>query len=170
MEMLFENKYTRDAQWAKDSARYIYFRRPSVIIMDAFFALYFAWGVYDWVFSGEFYFLRFFIPLYWCVFVFALYCKNSRLVLERDFEVHGRAVEVVLTVGNKEIEQRHSTGALYRLSFCDIKKVVQTKYFIYLWSKTNTLYPLKKDGFSVGNGEEFLRFVRNKGIKVSGKE
>jgi len=169
MELLFENRYTRDALWAKDSARYIYFCRPSVILVDILAVLYFAWGVYGCAVSGAFYFLRFFIPIYWGILLFALYRKNSNLVLERDFEVHGRAVEVVLSVGSKEIELRQSTGALYRLSFCDIKKVVQTEKFIYLWSKTNTLYPLKKDGFSVGNPEEFLGFVGNKGIRVNGK-
>jgi len=168
MEILFENTYKRDAEWAKDCYGYIYFRRPIVIVLDVLAVLCLLWGVYDLVVNSMINVLGIF-PFFWAVMSVLLYRKNCKLALQRDFEMHGRAIEMTTTVTNKGIELLQSTGALYRISYSDIKKVVQTKRYIILWSKTNTLYPLKKDGFSVGNGEGFLLFVRNKGIKVKRK-
>lgn len=165
MEILFENKCTRDAEWAKDCYGYIYFRRPAAIVFDVLAVLYLVWNIYDLVVNSM---INVFIifPIFWVVMSTLLYRKNTTLALKRDFEMHGRAIEMVTTVTNKGIEISQSTGALYRISCSDVKKVVQTKKYIYLWSKTNVLYPLKKDSFSVGNGEDFLLFMRNKGIKV----
>ena len=164
METLFENKFTRDGEWTKDFCRYAYFRRPIAIVFSALAVLYLVWGMYDLLVNLT---INVFIlfPIFWVVMTTLLYRKNSTLVLKRDFEMHGKPVEVVTTITNKDITISHSTGALYRISFNDIKKVVQTKKFIYLWSKTNTVYTLKKDGFTLGNEEELRLFFRNKGIK-----
>lgn len=165
MEALFENKFTRDAEWAKDHFGYMYIRRPLLIFMEVVAALCFAWLVYDLIVNSVINVLLLLYFVFWGVMPALLYRKNSEMALKRDFEIHGRTIEVVTTVTNKGIEISQSTGALYRLSFSDMKKVVQTKKFIYLWSKTNTLYSIKKDSFSVGNTEDFLLFMRNKGIR-----
>lgn len=164
METLFENKLMRDAEWAKDCYGYIYFRRPIMIVLDVLAVLYLIWGVYDLVVNSVINVVIIF-PVFLVVLTTLVYRKNSKMSLKRDFEVHGKAIEIVTTVTDKGVEMSMSTGALYRVSFNDIKKVVQTKKYIYLWSKTNTLYPLKKDSFSVGSAEDFLLFMRNKGIK-----
>lgn len=167
METLFENTYTRDGEWAKDCYGYIYFRRPIVIVLDVLAVLYLVWGVYDLAVNSVINALGIF-PFFWAVMSVLLYRKNCKLTMQRDFEMHGRPIEMTTTLTNKGIAISQSTGALYRISYTDIKKVVQTKKYIYLWSKTNMFYPMKKDGFSVGNGEELLRFLRNKGIKAKG--
>lgn len=165
METLFENTYTRDREWAKDCYSYICFRRPIVIVMDVLAGLYLAWGVYDLAVNSAINVLGIF-PFFWAVMSVLLYRKNCKLTLQREFEVHGRPVEITTTLTNDGIAISQSTGAQYRVSFNDIKTVVQTKKYIYLWSKTNMFYSLKKDGFSVGNGEDLLHFLRNKGIKA----
>lgn len=165
METLFENKLTRDAEWAKDCYGYIYFRRPIMIVLDVMAVLYLVWGIYDLVVNSVINVVIIF-PVFLVVLTTLVYRKNSKMSLKRDFEVHGRAIEAVTAVTDKGIEMSLSTGALYRVSFNDIKKVVQTKKYIYLWSKTNVLYPLKKDSFSMGNAEDFLLFMRNKGVRV----
>lgn len=164
VETLFENQFTRDAEWAKDYCGYVYFRRPAAIVFSVLAALYLVWGVYDLVVNRVIN-LCIFFPIFWVVMTTLLYRKNSKLTLKRDFEMHGRAIETITTVTNKDIEISQSTGARYRIRFADIKKVVETKKYIYLWSKTNTFYSMKKDGFSVGNGEELRIFLRNKGIR-----
>ena len=164
VETLFENKCVRDREWAKDCYGYIYFRRPVAIVFEVLAALYLVWNVYDVLANGM---INMFIifPFFWVAMTTLLYRKNTTLTLKRDLEMHGRAVEIVTTVTNKDIAISLTTGALYRVSIADIKKVTETKKYIYLWSKTNVLYPFKKTGFSVGNGEELRIFLRNKGVK-----
>ncbi|MBR5783221.1 MAG: hypothetical protein IKY33_03235 [Clostridia bacterium] len=166
MEILFENKYTRDKEWAKDINSYIWFRRPIIIVLDIIFALYILIGIYNSITSNVVDWFYILIPIIWCVFVAFIYRKNVNTVIKRDLELHGKAIEVTVTVAEDIIKQSQSTGSEFQLNYCDIKKVVQTKKYIYLWSKTNMLYSFKRNSFSFGAADEFLLFLKNKGIKV----
>ena len=166
MEILFENKYTRDKEWAKDVCSYIFFRRPIIIALDIIFALYILYGIYNSVILNIVLWVYILIPIIWCAFVFIVYRKNVNILIKRDLEVHGKAIEVTVTVLDDVIKHSQSTGSELQLNYCDIKKVVQTKKYIYLWSKTNMLYSFKLYSFSLGAADEFLLFLKNKGIKV----
>ena len=85
--------------------------------------------------------------------------------MKRDIELHGKAIEVDMYVTDEAIDMKQSTGSVTTLKYTDIKKVVKTSKFYYVWSKSNMLYTFKKSGFSKGNAEEFLSFLRDKGIK-----
>lgn len=166
MEILFENKYVRNKEWAKDAFAYIYFRRPIMIVFDIVFGLYAILGIYELIDVGYFNWLYFFIPVFWCVFIAFMYRKNVVTIIKRDQEIHGKEIEVNLTVTEELIKQSQSTGSEFQLNYHDIKRAIKTKKYIYLWSKTNMLYSLKLDSFSVGTADDFLIFLRNKGIKV----
>ena len=166
MEILFENKYTRDKDWAKDIYSYIYFRRPIIIVLDIIYALYLLIGIYNSITSNVVDWVPILIPIIWCAFVAFIYRKNVNTVIKRDLELHGKAIEVTVTVAEDIIKQSQSTGSEFQLNYCDIKKVVETKKYIYLWSKTNMLYSFKRNSFSFGAADDFLLFLKNKGIKV----
>ena len=166
MEKLFENKYTRDKEWAKDAYSYIHFRRPIIIVFDVLFALYLIIGVFNSITTRiiDWYFIT--IPFIWCILIVFLYSKNVNTILKRDLELHGKVIEVNVTVTKDLIIQSQSTGSEFQLNYCDIKKVVRTKKYIYLCSKTNMLYSFKRDSFSIGVADDFLLFLKNKGINV----
>ncbi len=166
MEILFENKYTRDKEWAKDVYSYIYFRRPIIIVLDIIFALYILIGIYNSITSNVIDWVHILIPIVWCLFGVLVYSRNVNTVIKRDLELHGKAIEVTVTVAEDIIKQSQSTGSEFQFNYCDIKKVVKTKKYIYLWSKTNMIYSFKSDSFSLGTVEEFLMFLKNKGLKV----
>ena len=117
------------------------------------------------VFNAYFNFVYFFVPAFWMFAVFFVYFRNVSLVLKRDIELHGKPIEVTVSVTDKSIVMTQTTGSEYTLNFSDVKKTICTKKYICLWSKTNMLYPIKKDGFTTGNYEEFVSFLKNKGIK-----
>ena len=52
-----------------------------------------------------------------------------------------------------------------QISYDKIKKVIKTKHYYLLKSKAKLCWAFKKDGFTTGNPEEFLSFLRNKGFK-----
>ena len=166
MEILFENKYTRNKEWAKDIYAYFSFRRPLRVVLSIVFAIYLIIGVYNSSVTGVLEPYLIFVPLVWYAAIVLSYFINSNIVIKRDIELSGKPIEVVVTVTDDIIKQLQSTGSEYKLDYYDIKKVVRTKRYIYLCSKTNMFYSLKKDSFSVGNAEDFLSFLKSKGIKV----
>ena len=80
-------------------------------------------------------------------------------------EIHKKPIDVEVRITEEKIIQSQSTGSEFTLDFVDIKKIVKTKKFIYLWSKTNMLYSLKNDGFTVGSADAFITFLNEKGLK-----
>lgn len=166
MEIKFENKYLRDKEWAKDIYGYMYFKRPLMIVIYAVMALYLAFGIYNTVRYG--YIDRYFliVPIGFSIMIAFLYNKNVTVTLKRDMEIHGKAIETSVTVTDEVIRHSTSLGSEYFLNYVDVKKAVQTKKFIYLWSKANMFYSLKKDAFTQGSAEEFIAFLNTKGIKV----
>lgn len=165
MEINFENKYVRDKEWAKDILKYTCFKRPIHIVFYIISAICFCLGVYLLVFNAYFNFVYFFVPAFWMFAVFFVYFRNVSLVLKRDIELHGKPIDVTVSVTDTAIVMSQSTGSEYTLNFGEVKKTICTKKFICLWSKTNMLYPIKKDGFTAGSYEEFVSFLKNKGIK-----
>jgi len=166
MEPLFVNHYVRDREMAKDLYGYIYFRRPMIIFFDLVFALCFFQAICKLVAEGYADLFNLCLPAYWVVIISLLYFKNVRNMLRRDLELHGKPVEVTVSVGEQGIFLENSNGSNLQLQYSVLKKVVQTKKFIYLRTKTNLFCPLKKGSFSVGSEEALLSFLKSKGIKA----
>ncbi len=178
MEVLFENKYVRDKEWAKHSYGYMYFRRPFLILCYIYFLVVLLWGLYKSVFNGYFdilvyksifngYFntLVIVIPIL-LASGFWRYKQSVKISLLRDIETFGKPIEVTVAVTNEEIMQTSSSGSNLSLKFYDIKKAVYTKKYIYIITNANIIYTFKNDGFTVGDKDRFLDFLRMKGVKV----
>lgn len=165
MEILFENKYTRDREWAKDILGYISFRRPLHIVLYIISAVSLVYGVCMLIFYYTLSIVSFLVPALWAGLLLYIYFKNLNVTLKRDIEINKKPIEVEVRVTNESIVQTQSTGSEFTLDFSDIKKIVKTKKFIYLWSKSNMLYSIKKEGFIVGSADDFLAFLKAKGFK-----
>lgn len=76
------------------------------------------------------------------------------------------ALESITTVTDETLVQKASNGGELTLHYADIKKIVCTDKYIYLWSRTKVIYSLARDGFSVGSPDGFLAFLKQKGIRV----
>ena len=160
MEVLFENRYVRDKEWAKDLSSYIYFCRPAIIAFDVFFLL----SLLLYVILHDLFLLL--LPMTWIFLLSFFYFKSVSITLKRDIEVHGKVIENRVSITNEHIIIENSIGSKIYLNYVDIKKAFQTKKYIYLQTKTKLLCSFKKDGFSMGNEEEFVEFLRNKGVKI----
>ena len=166
METLFENSYIKNREWAKDVFGYINFRRPLIIVFDVYFFLCIVLGIVDIIVEKNINIYLFILPIVWIFLQVFLYNKNVNITLKRDLEVHGKPIEVGVTVNDECITMVQSTGSKIRLNYIDVKKAFQTKKYIYLQTKANLLCSFNKDGFSIGNEEDFLNFLKNKGIKI----
>ena len=166
MEILFKNSFVKTEDWIKECNHYSLFRRPLFVAFHILSILVLCFGIYKILFLHLIDIVILFIPIWWFFVVFVLYFRMNKITLKRNQEIYGNNGEVVSEVTKDSIKQIHSNGSQYQIYYDTIKKVHITKKYILLHSKANILYTFKKDGFSVGNEEEFLMFLRNKGIRI----
>ena len=166
MEVLFENTYVHDEEWAKDIYKYMYFYSPIRLFIFIIVCINFGIGLYNLILGDSFGLFLVLLMFVWMGLNFYSYKKSVKMALNRDIEMCGKPAEIIVVVTDENIKQHHSAGAETQLIYSEIKKVVQTEKYIYLCSKTNLLYTLKKDGFFVGTSEGFLMFLKNKGFKI----
>ncbi len=167
MDILFENKFIRDKQMAKEVYFHYFFKRPSYIVADILLALLFVLNLVTAIISKEAnFFLLVITPLIY-VMQYLLYDQTVKMLLKRDKELYGdNPVEIRCEVTEESIKNYSSSGDINELSYSNIKYVAQTKNYILVASKASLIYILKKDGFTYGTATEFIKFLSSKNIKI----
>jgi hypothetical protein len=84
---------------------------------------------------------------------------------EKEVSANGEILYTI-TVNEETITHKSSLGSEFSIGFSSIKKAYQTKHYIVLQSEAKQLYILKKDGFVVGNCDNFTKFLEMKGYKI----
>ena len=166
MEILFKNSFIKTEEWIKEVNKYAFFKRPIFVVFHLLIFLALCWGIYKLLFLRIIDILFLFIPIWWFFLFLFFYFKINKTTLKRNKEIYGDNSEVVSEVTKDSIKQVHSNGTQYQIYYDIIKKGYLTQNYILLHSKANILYTFRKNGFSIGNEEEFLKFLRNKGIKI----
>ncbi len=91
------------------------------------------------------------------------------IAVKRDKEISDNGIECEVVVTNDFVQNTTSTGSLVKYEIVKIKKAVQTKNLIILFTKTNVMVIFRKDSFEIGTKEELVSFLKTKGIVVKGK-
>ena len=169
MEILFKNSYTRNKELAKEIYRFYYFQRKWLVVIYILFALSFLSNIVLAA-VGESYNIGvlIFVPLF-VVLQFYCYFYQVNTMLKRDDEVHGKEIEVKTIVTDNFIQNTASTGSVNQIEYDKIRNAIQTKNMILLRSKANLIYIFRKDTFEIKTKEEFISFLKAKGIKVKGR-
>lgn len=166
MEILFENSYVRDKQMAKEIYKYFYFQSKLFVVCSILLLLCFLCNIVITIFVGTYNWLVYIIvPLFFLLRLYGYFIQVNTMV-KRDNEVHGKEITVETIVTNEYIQNTVSTGAVNRLEYDRIKKAVQTKKLILLRSKANLIYIFRKETFTKGNQQEFIKFLIGKGVKM----
>ena len=174
-EILFENSHVRDKATVKEMYGYEYFKKPRQIVIFALLAffviLYVGFSIWEYVCFGIWSMSYWIIVLYLLVptVEFLLYKVSVKTMLKRDLEMCGKEFEAKFKLTSDSIIGEGMNGGVTETGFDKIKSSVQTKNLIVLRSKANLLFVFRKDGFSIGTKEDFVDFLKNKGIKVRGK-
>jgi len=166
MEILFKNSFAKTEDWIKECNKYSLFRRPIFIVFHILSILVLCFGIYKVLFLHIIDIMLLFIPIWWFFVIFVLYFRMNKITLKRNQEIYGNNGEVISEVTQDGIKQIHSNGSQYQIYYDTIKRGYLTQNYILLHSKANILYTFKKEGFSIGDVESFLIFLRNKGIKI----
>ena len=167
MDPLFKNSYVRDRQMAKELYRFFYFKRKILVFYNILFAFGLIMGLI--IEKHELLALQIIIATIFYTVQTLLYRQNINVALKRDLEIFKKEPTIIITVTNDNITHCIKDDNENTLEFSSIKNAIQTKNYIFLRTKANLVYALKKDGFTLGTKENFIPFLKSKNIKVKGK-
>ncbi len=87
--------------------------------------------------------------------------------MKRDYEIsNGEGVKIQFIVDDNFIQIITSTGQEYKFEYSAIKKGIQTKNLIILYSQAKLAYIIPKKAFIKGTAEEFIKFLQTKNIII----
>ncbi len=160
METLFESRYVRNRQWAKEAYSYIMFKQKPLVVCYILLAptlvanvLLQNWGVSAFI-------------LGFCAVVVLNYFRVVKMITASDAELHDGEITVETVVTETYIQNTNAIGTVHKIEFHNIKKAAQTKNFIILQTKARMVLTIGKNTFTKGTLEEFLTFLKSKGFKV----
>ena len=170
METLFENRYVRDKATVREVYLYYYFKQRSRVILYIITALLVCELTVVCLFTHHFpnsYFLLLLWVALFFLIQFIAYYRSVSLVEKRDREItKGESLTIRFTVSDTEISVNTQAGAEYSVELSAIKHGVQTKNTIVLFSRARMLYIFRRDAFTVGDADQFLAFLTQKGLKI----
>ena len=177
MDILFESRYVRDRDLAKEFYGYYFFRRKLVIATHIALIWCFLVGIMNFVFFHDFNWLLFLMPPLLFALRIVSYVSQVNAMVKRDREMFGeipcmiaRAGEegLVLSVPDSE-NGENGENTVSKISYSMLKQAILTKNLILVRSKANLVFIFRRDSFCVGSEEDFLNFLRSKGLAVKGK-
>ncbi|MBQ6570711.1 MAG: YcxB family protein [Clostridia bacterium] len=165
MDLRFKNEYTRDLDMIKEMLTWSNFKRPVRIVVIILLAYTSILSLVGFILNpSDFVYLIFFGSVILLVLLFFFsYKKMVKITAARDKEVNGgKEIEITVSLYDDKMELEGSSGGSNELAYSSLKKVYTTKNLIIAFSKTNIMYTLKKDGFTVGTADECIAFLNGK--------
>ncbi len=166
MEPIFENRYIRDKETAKEISAFLYLKRPSGIVVGILCALCFAVHLTFLILGYEYSVLGFILLPTYLAYKYYCYFVSKNSFIKRDAEISKGDIVITTGVYEDHITVTASNGSVVELEYDKIKKISVTKNYILILSKARLIYILKKDGFTKGSLSEFTAFIKSKGIKI----
>ena len=169
MEILFKNNYIRDKAVLKEVYQYYFSKLKRFIVCYSILILLFFVRLVRLILGYTYnYDMLIYVPLVFAFFVF-YYFQLVNISLKRDKENYGQNVCIETIVTDEYVQREILSGNACKIAFDAIKRADQTKHFIVLFTKARQLYIFKKDSFSIGDKEQFISFLKAKGITVKGR-
>ena len=165
---LFENKYVRDLNTAKEVYFHHFFGTRVMIIANVIAGLYAAFvllGVITDLKNAGGY-----VPQLILLFVYAgvmIYAYDAQVKTQvaRDKEVAGGEDFVCsLTVTDREVSVTNPIGTQL-VGLEELKYAFLTKSYICVVTNAKYMYLFKKDSFSKGSADELVAFFKGRGVK-----
>ena len=162
-EPLFKNRFVRDEQYAHELYLHYYLKTPLFVVLYVLFGIQTLISFSVSITSGLFALLCAAIIV---LSVRILHSVNVKNTIARDRErANGNELLNELFVYSDRVEL-FMLGNKETLYFSNIKRAFETKNHIFLQTKARMVYIFKKDSFTLGNSEDFVKFLRDNGIKI----
>jgi len=167
MDILFENHYERTPAVMKELYRMIYFKRPVNLGIYVVLGGIAVANIITAFISGEYSFIGCLYILLFVVMQMVMYNNSVKNAISRDKEQFGEeTLKVHTEVTQEGIRCTYGEKRAKVIELSNIKKVYLTKNLILLHTKARLLLIFDKHNFTVGTQEEFLKYLREHGLKV----
>lgn len=167
-EPIFKNVFVRDEETLREFYKHNYLAAPLFRIIYIGYAVLLLMSLlasllaYDLTLFASYLFLG----LVFALILFFKYSQSLKITVARDKELaNGRDMVTEIFVFDDKIEHT-ALGNSQALGFESIKRVQQSQNYIYVISNAKLVYIFKKDSFTLGTPEEFIEFLKSKGIKI----
>ena len=166
MDILFESKYTRSADFYKE----IYFYRPFNVLLLLFMGLLLAVNVFfsmsdSWDMLSN---IAVFIGIAFFILYLFSYFIEKHIAKKRDIQNNSQSETKIYTLSVTEDKIIHNSpsGIEIEVRYAKIPKVLQSKHYLMFIAEDNMVYAMPKDKFTVGNYDDLLKFLQSKGYKI----
>ena len=136
MDILFESSFVKDYKWAREA--FFKIRRKFLVISMAF------------------------ILLFYCYVT----AKSIKAPVKADLATHGKNLSIRVCATEEKLISYKSSGDVAELDYARVKRMKQSKNYLYLISDTGIWYCISKNGFTVGDYGSFLLFLLEKGLEM----
>lgn len=171
METLFKSTYVRSKKDVKDICRYLYLGRGMNVVLDALIVL----GVSAMIalmFLLDDYTILIFAAaalIIWSL-QFVMYSLAVKSLLKSYDEIsNGKELRVDFIVTQSNAWVTSSVGEDYAIPFEKIKRIVVKKNTFLIITGAKLVYAVPRDSFVIGDEHFFLKFFKDKGVKIKGK-
>ena len=159
-EVLFEGTHTRDKAFYSELANYLCFKTPSKIILNCLVTICLVWSIIVHTWTATCFFAFYFIILA------VSYFNYKNVPYKRDLESNnGKEFEVNVSVTDTQIIHKLGDSTTIVIDISILKKVVTSKNYVIMVSKTNQMYIIDKRKFEKGTPDELVSFLKSKGVK-----
>lgn len=167
MDILFENHYERTPAVIKELYRMIYFRRPINLLIYVVLGGIAVANIITAFASGEYSFTGCVYILIFLIMQLVMYNNSVKNAINRDRQRFGEEVLKVHTLVTEEgIQCTFGEKIAEPVAVSEIKRVYITKNLILLHTKARVMLIFHKANFTEGTAEEFLKYLRSKGINA----
>ena len=171
MDILFQSIHVRTKEFYKELYFYYYFRRPIWIMIHVLAGIQVLYIVASLLMLGE---IQGINLAYIFIYVFFLLVRYKAMVdvtYKREMEVSaGVPFEYTTEVTEHALIQKSSNGSNIEIEFQKVKRVMETKSYFLLFTKTNLIFMINKDNFSIGDADGFVEYLKRKGYKVKSRK
>ncbi|MDP4119833.1 MAG: YcxB family protein [Bacillota bacterium] len=168
-EILFECNYTRTKSILNEFNLYYCFKQPKFIVCDTMFAFLAVSNIIMLIMGDpqKFEASLIVIALVY-LFLKILIFRVRRIAIKRELEINSNQPVIV----NSAVFQDYieitlsNNGTKSSVCFSNIKKAVKTRNLIILITQANLYYLFPKDAFINNSSNDFIAFLKSKGIKI----
>lgn len=171
METLFKSSYIRSKKDVKDICRYLYLGRGTNVALDVLIVLGVGAMIALMFLLNDFTILIFAAAalIIWSL-QFVMYALAVKSLLKSYDEIsNGKELRVDFIVTQSNAWVTSSVGEDYGIPFEKIKRIVVKKNTFLIITGAKLVYAVPRDSFVIGDELSFLKFFKNKGIKIKGK-
>lgn len=163
-EPLFKNSFVRDEKTIKEFYKHNYLTATRFKIIYIGYAVLILLSLLTYDISLFAFYLV--LGIVMALVILFSYWQNVKILIARDKETsNGKDLIVEILVFDDRIEHA-ILETKNTLHFDNIRSVEQTKNYICVMTNAKLAYIFKKDSFTLGNAEDFIEFLKSKGIKV----